>query len=135
MKLLEFNWNPTDRQLRQFAAIAGIALPLVGWLWGAPQVALGGLAVAGVLLACCGFVLPKMVRPAFIALMVIATPIGMVVGELAMIMIYFGLFLPIGLCFRVMRRDALALNLDRDATTYWSPKKQPTSVSSYYRQF
>ena len=33
MKLVEINWNPTDRQLRQFGMIALVALPALGWLW------------------------------------------------------------------------------------------------------
>jgi len=134
MKLIEFNFSPTDRQLRQFGAISMFALPLVGWIWGLSGNVLMGLAMTGAVIATAGFVVPKLVLPLFVGLMVIATPIGFVVGELAMIMIYFGLLLPIGLFFRLIGRDALALKLDRNADSYWSPKKQPNSVASYYRQ-
>ena len=34
MKLIEINWQPTDRQLRQFGVICLVALPALGWLWG-----------------------------------------------------------------------------------------------------
>ena len=33
MKLVEVNWSPTDRQLRQFGTAALIALPLAAWWW------------------------------------------------------------------------------------------------------
>jgi hypothetical protein len=79
-------------------------------------------------------VAPKLAKPIFIGLMLVATPIGLVIGELAMISIYFGMFLPIGLFFRLIGRDALALKLDRNANSYWSAKKQPNGVRSYYRQ-
>lgn len=134
MKLLDFNWNPTDRQLRQFSAIAMFAMPLVGWLWGATGTTLAAIAGVGVLLAVVGFVVPKLIQPLFVALMVIATPVGLVIGELSMILIFFGMFLPLGLVFRLMGRDALNLKIDRNATSYWHAKKQPENVASYYRQ-
>ena len=51
-----------------------------------------------------------------------------------MVLIYFGCFMPFGLAFRVLKRDALGLKIDRNKTTYWEAKKPPTSVASYYRQ-
>ncbi len=134
MKLLEFNFHPTDRQLRQFGVISLFAVPLIGWLWGAGGSVLAGLALAGIAIAAAGFLLPKLILPIFVALMIVATPIGLVVGELAMILIFFGMFFPLGLFFRLIGRDALALKIDRDASSYWSAKKQPQSVASYYRQ-
>ena len=134
MKLLEFNRNPTDRQLRQFGAMLLFALPLVGWLWGASGTILAALALAGLLLAVAGMVLPKLMWPLFVALMAIAMPIGLVVGEMSMIAIYFGVFLPMGLAFRVMGRDALNLKRDCNTRSYWQAKKQPQNVASYYRQ-
>ena len=134
MKLIEFNWQPTDRQLRQFGAISLVALPLVGWLWGVSTVAIAVLASVGLLIAALGYVIPKSIQPLFVFLMAIATPIGMVIGELAMIMIYFGMFVPLAVCFRLIGRDVLDRKIDRAAKTYWQPKKQPQSVASYYRQ-
>ncbi len=134
MKLFELNWNPTARQLRQFGVISLFALPLVGWLWGAGGSVLAALGLGGLVFAAAGFVFPKLLKPIFVALMVLATPIGIVIGELAMMMIYFGMFLPLGLFFRLVGRDALLLKLDREAKTYWSAKKQPGSARSYYRQ-
>jgi hypothetical protein len=33
MKLVEINWKPSDRQLRQFGWMALAGLPLAGWLF------------------------------------------------------------------------------------------------------
>ena len=38
---------------------------------------------------------------------------------------YFGFF----------GRDPLQLKIDRDASTYWQPKKQPRDVRSYFRRW
>ena len=47
MRLIEFDWNPTDRQLRQFGVIALVVLPALGWLWGASGTVLATLASTG----------------------------------------------------------------------------------------
>ena len=134
MKLIEFNWQPTDRQLRQFGVICLVALPAVGWLWGGGTATVALLGVIGLLLAITGMVLPTVLKPVFLALTIVATPIGMVIGELAMLMIFFGVFLPFGLVFRFVQRDALQLRLDRNRDSYWEAKKQPANTASYYRQ-
>ena len=59
MKLVELNWNPTNRQLRQFAIICLFALPLAGWLWGGSRQAIGFLAITGFILAIAGVILPQ----------------------------------------------------------------------------
>jgi hypothetical protein len=134
MTLIEINWKPTDRQLRQFGCICLVALPLVAWLWGGGPRLIVGLAVAGGLLAAAGWAWPQVLRPVFLALSLMATPIGLLLGELAMLLIYFGVFLPIGLVFRVIGRDALGRRFEPEASSYWQPKKQPRDVASYYRQ-
>ena len=135
MKLIQANWNPAPRQLRQFAATCLIVAPLLGWLWGAPSDVLFGLAVAGLIVGLVGFAMPVSVKPLYLTLMAVTAPIGMILGELAMLTIYFGLFLPMGLIFRLLRRDALQLKLDRSRPSYWQPKPQPKHITSYYRQF
>ncbi len=134
MKLIEINWNPTNKQLRQFGVICLFALPLLGWYWGGGLGAVSALAVAGIALAVAGVAAPRLVKPVFLALAIVATPIGMVFGEIAMVLVYFGVFLPIGLVFRAMKRDALQLRLDRQCKTYWQAKRQPDGATTYYRQ-
>jgi len=131
MKLVEINWNPTDRQLRQFGAICLVALPAVGWMWGLGTTVVVTLALVGLVLACTGMAAPVILKPIFLALMLVTSPIGMVIGELAMLLIYFAVFLPLGLVFRVVGRDALQRRLDHKRTTYWQAKKQPAGVASY----
>ena len=134
MALIETNWNPSSRQLRQFGGLCLVALPLLGWLWSGSSAVITTLAVIGLLIAVAGWVYPKAIAPLFIGLMLITAPIGMVVGEVAMFLIYMTVFLPIGIIFRITKRDRLRLNLDRQATSYWQPKRKASSVASYYRQ-
>ena len=134
MKLIEFNWSPTSRQLRQFSILCALLLPLIGWLWGASGSTVGILGGVGLFIAVLGLAIPAAVKPVFILLTLITAPIGLVVGEIAMLLIFFGVFLPIALLFRVLRRDELQRTLDRNAPSYWQEKKQARDVASYFRQ-
>ena len=110
------------------------ALPLIGWIWNANAQLIAILAGLGIGVAIVGMLLPRTLKPVFLSLMLVTAPIGMALGEVAMLVIYFGVFLPIGLVFRLMRRDALRLRMERGASTFWRPKEQPRNAGSYYRQ-
>lgn len=143
MKLIEFNWNPTDRQLKQFGLAALVLLPLFGWivtgkpgsLDAANMPVIGGLAAAGLCLAILALTRPQSIRIPFIALSLITLPIGMVVGEFVLFVVYYAVFVPVGLFFRLIGRDALERQIDRRAPTYWQIRPQRKDVRSYYRQF
>ena len=135
MKLVEMNWNPSDRQLRQFGVIALVALPLLGGLWGDwNPTTIGITAAIGAALAVVGWVYPRGLKPVFVGLTLVTIPIGLVVSELAMAVVFFGLIVPTGLVFRLVGRDALQRKLDREADSYWQPKKQPRDAAAYLRQ-
>ena len=135
MKLVEMNWEPTDRQLKQFGVIALVALPALAWFWsGGNLTAVSISGGVGALLAGLGLLVPRSLKPIFVGLCVLCIPIGIVVGELAMLVIYFGLFLPMAILFRIISRDRLKRRFDRQAETYWEPKRQPSGPASYYRQ-
>lgn len=135
MSFVEINWSPTQRQLRQFALLCLAALPFLGWLWGANSAWIGILFGIACGIAVLAYLQPRIVFPLFVGLNLIAAPIGMVVGELAMLLIYVAIFLPISLLFRIARRDALQFRIDRKAESYWQAKSQPKDVSSYYRRY
>ncbi len=136
MRLIQINWNPSDQQLRQFGFVPMIALPLAGWFWsgvgtGAFCAAIG----AGVVTALVGLAQPRALKPAFLALSVAAAPIGMVVSELILLSVFFMVILPTGIVLRLLGRDLLQRHFDRQASTYWEPKKQPSGPVSYLRQW
>jgi len=134
VKLVQINWNPSDRQLRQFGIVSLVAFPLLAWLWKASLAVVVGFGLAGAGLALLGLTFPRALKPIFLGLMLVSLPIGLVVGEAAMLVIYYGVFLPIGLVFRILGRDSLEMRFDRQAVTYWRPKPQPRGPASYYRQ-
>jgi len=135
MSVVEINWSPTRRQLRQFGLLCLVALPILGWFWGATWTWIAILFVIACIVAGLSYLRPWLIRPLFIGLILITAPIGLVVGELAMLLIYFTIFLPISLLFRLVQRDALQLRIDRVRESYWQAKAEPKDVASYYRRY
>jgi hypothetical protein len=130
--------NPSTRMLRQFGGLCLVILGAVG-AW---QFFVRGHESAGVVLALTAFGLgalglmaPAVLRPIFVAWLVVAFPIGWVVSRVLMAVTFFGVITPLALFFRLRRRDALQLRGSTGSQSYWSPRTQPTDAASYFRQF
>jgi hypothetical protein len=138
MSLVTMNWDPNPRQLRQFGLAAlGFGLLLAGWLfwrdgWSMPVYAVGG---CGVLLGLMGLAAPEMVRYPYLACLAVSYPVGLVMSQVLVAVIYFGVLTPVALVFRLIGRDALERRLEPAAATYWQPKARPGGPESYFRQF
>jgi hypothetical protein len=134
--MTSINWHPDARQLRQFGLIALVVLPLLAWWWSGGNRAVIGVAVAvGGLFGLLALARPQGLWPAFVGLSLVAWPIGMVVGELALLVIYLGVITPLGLMLKCCGRDALARRFDRQAASYWQEKSRPTHPQSYRKQW
>jgi hypothetical protein len=95
-------------------------------------VALGVMAVTiGVL----GLVAPKAVKWIFVAWMVLAFPIGWLVSQLMLIIMFYGIIAPVAVLFRVKGRDVLNRRRVSDQASFWLPKKTPEDPRSYFRQY
>lgn len=133
MPLVEINWKPTDRQLRQFGGISVVALPLLALIWRASPPIIGVMASIGAVVGVVSFLFPKAVKPLFIALSVAAIPIGIVMAEIILFSVFLFVFVPMGFVFTLMRRDSL--RLQKPATdSFWQKKSQPGNAASYFRQ-
>jgi hypothetical protein len=144
MRLLDVNWSPSARHLRQFGWCALAALPLFAWLragfappaaWDGGQWALfGWLLAGGAALAGLGLAWPRGLKPLFLAAMLVTLPIGIVLGEVLLASVYFLIFTPVALLFGLIGRDSLRRKLEPAAVSYWQPRTQPRDALQYYRQ-
>jgi Saxitoxin biosynthesis operon protein SxtJ len=138
MQWSDIPFNPNRTTLRQFAVLwlvffGGMAL------WQALVrghanlgLSIGALAlVVGV----AGLTRPEWVRLIYIGWMVLAFPIGWTVSQVILLIMYFSLFAPIGLIFRLVGRDPLQRARRSGIASYWSPKPAPVDVRSYFKQF
>jgi RsiW-degrading membrane proteinase PrsW (M82 family) len=131
-------FNPTDRMLRQFAAlwlVFFLAIAARQEFHHHHRMAAIVLAVLAVTLGPLGMAWPRILRPIFIGWMALAYPIGWVVSRIVLGIIFFGLFTPVAWIFRMIGRDALVLKSQPDAATYWLTKPVATDKAQYMRQF
>jgi hypothetical protein len=138
MRWSDIPFSPPERMLRQFAGLwlvcfGGLSL-WQGLVRGRPGLGFG-LAVLVLTVGIVGLVWPRAVRPIFVGWMVLAFPIGWVISHTLLAAVFFGLFTPMGLAFRLLGRDLLAIQPRAGLATYWQPKPAPTDVRRYFRQF
>lgn len=138
MRLADIDLKPTHRKLRQFAALW---LVIVGTLaiwngsFGQRPMIGAALGAAAVTFGVLGLAWPLAVRWLFVGMTILALPIGWVVSHLLLALVYYGIFTPLALLFRLIGRDALHLRGQRDAATYWQPRPATADVCRYFRQF
>ena len=65
----------------------------------------------------------------------LAGPIGIVVSHVVLALIYFGLFMPIALVFRVIGRDPLHRRFEPEAQSYWVERGGAPAAKRYFQQF
>jgi hypothetical protein len=88
------------------------------------------IAASGIL----GLWRPMVFRPVFVGWMTVSHPVGWLISQLVLLLIYTLVFTPFAFLFRLMGRDMLALRQRSDEDSYWLPKAQATDVQSYFRQ-
>jgi hypothetical protein len=93
--------------------------------------ALAGLALGvGVL----GLANPRRVGPIYVGWMILASPAAWLISHALLAVLFFVIFLPIGLLFRLIGRDPLMLKKPA-GDTYWTAKPGTMRDSQYFRQY
>ncbi|MCS7046050.1 MAG: SxtJ family membrane protein [Gemmataceae bacterium] len=129
-------WQPAPRTLRQFSGL-WVAFWACLAAWRASRQGMDGMAwvLAGAApLGIVGLLRPAAMRPVWTAWMILAFPVGWLVSRLVLACLFYGLFTPLGLAFRLFGRDALALRPRPHDNSYWRPKPPPGNAKSYFRQ-
>ncbi|MEZ4330555.1 MAG: SxtJ family membrane protein [Myxococcota bacterium] len=146
-KMVEINWQPDERTLRQFGwiALGGFGLvALLAWnewlvfsggLGAARKPVVGVLAGLGLLSAIFSLVAPRANKPIFLGLTLLSYPIGFVLSYVIMGFLFYGLITPVGLVFRLIGKDPLHRRFDPQAATYWTDPRPRRGKDSYFRQF
>ena len=139
MALIEVDWRPPKKQLRQFAVLFVVfaaGFGTLGWFTGRPlwlsQTLWGLAAVVGLL----GLVAPAAVRPVWVVMMAVALPIGMVVSTVLMVLIFYLILTPIGFVMRLTGYDPMRRRVAAGgARSYWIERRPVTDVRRYFRQY
>ncbi len=143
--MLKIDWNPPARQLSQFGWISLIGFPALWCAWlgiarlagraDPPTQLLMVLSGIGLVVFVLSRIDPRLVKYVFLGLMVITWPIAMTISFTLMALIYYGMFLPVGLVFRLLGRDPLNRRIDRQAESYWVVRDKSRTAASYMRLY
>lgn len=163
MQLSDLDFYPAEKKLRQFGVLLvlfGALIPVVAWLRGwtgevfltsalplenqTPSnlansviwnsVALYFASMTFTVWGLAGFFHPNLLRLLFVTWMIVAFPIGWSISQGILLLIFIGVFLPIGIYFRLTGRDALHLKRANE-TTAWKSGPGPLPASRYFQQF
>ena len=138
MRWSDIQFDPTHKTLRQFAGLWLVSFGGVA-LWQAlvrGRIELGlSIGALALVVGLAGLTRPEWVRLIYIGWMVLAFPIGWTVSQVILLLMYFGLFAPIGLVFRLIGRDPLQRARRPGVESYWTPKPAPAGVRGYFKQF
>ncbi len=144
MSLLQIDWKPDRKKLREFAVIWLVGFGIFGCVaawksgafagsgkWTTPCVLWSLALVVGLM----GMAAPELVRPVYVGWMAVGLPIGYVTTHVLFGLLYFGVFTATALVFRVIGRDKLLRRFDKTAQTYWVKRAAAPPPARYFDQF
>ena len=127
---------PSDKMLRQFAGLCLVVFgSLAAWRWfhGNTTVWTQLLAGFAVVVGVTGLLVPRAVKPIFVGWMIAAFPIGWTVSRIVLAAMFYLIFTPVAVVFRLMGRDPLHLRRG-DGRSHWGAKPAPADSETYFRQ-
>ncbi len=137
MSLVDIRWHPNTRELREFGLVVLIGTGLIGLVFqfwrGQTTVALVIYAVGGVL-GLPGLTGRAIGLPGYWLWMGVACVMGNIMGRVLLTVIYYSLFLPMGIVRRALGNDSLNLKR-RPVESYWCDVKHKDDPDRYERQF
>ncbi|MCX6866232.1 MAG: SxtJ family membrane protein [Verrucomicrobia bacterium] len=138
MQWSDIPFNPSRKVLRQFAALGLVCFLALGAreVFFSNQLMLGlALGFVAVLVGLTGLVRPALLRRIFVAWMVVVFPIGWLISQLILVMLYFLVLTPVAWILRLRGRDLLGRTPTPGRESYWEPKQLPLDPRSYFRQY
>lgn len=129
---------PTQNELRLFA---GILVVLAGCLLfalrrqDAPSMFLQSILVLMITAGTIGILAPTAIRPLHRLLMLLVLPLGWLVFQCMLAIVYYLIVTPIGIWRRLRYGDPLRRKFDETKKTYWEPRQHEPTRGSYFRQF
>ena len=146
-KLVEINFNPDTKTLRQFGVIAFVGFGILGALaYYEKLICSFGLgearmplvmtfAALGTIAALFSLVAPRANRVLYVGLTLLAFPIGFVLSYVIMGTLFFLIIGPIAVIFRLLGRDPMHRGYERSAPTYWLEAPPARDKESYFHQY
>jgi hypothetical protein len=145
--VIEINWRPDRRTLRQFGfiAVGGFGfVAAIAWfevlifsfgLGEARPLVSGGFAALAVVSGLLSVVYPAGNLPIYLLTSALTYPIGFVLSYVIMGTLFYVIIAPIGLLLRLFGTDPMERRINPDADTYWVDAAAARPRVSYFKQF
>lgn len=138
MAIVTINLKPSASDLRWFGVIFALFFAIVGgfvrWRFGAPTAGTAiWLAAAGITLLY--YTLSPLRRPLYLGWMYLAFPIGWVVSQVVLALVYYVVVTGTGLAMRLLGRDAMQRRFEPNTQSYWVEHRPNEDRARYFRQF
>lgn len=131
------NWRPDRDELRRFARAMLIGFFVIGLIVAARHRGLGTttytLWAIGAALALAALV-PGLGRAAYLGVYLPTSILGFFISHIVVALMFFLVFVPVGLLVRLTGHDLLRLRRPGGGTL-WTRRPAPRPAASYYRQF
>jgi hypothetical protein len=129
------NWNPSQRELRQFAGLCLVFFGgIAAWMYARHGAGLWPttLATLAGVLGLPGLAFPTLLKPIYVGWMVAVFPIGWTVSHVLLGVIFYGFVTPIGVMLRLVGHDPMNRKFDPQAKSYWI-EHEPAETARYFR--
>jgi hypothetical protein len=136
------NWSdlplkPTPRVLRQFAAAWTVIFLALGLHQAlarghpAAGIIFGAVSVVGLV----GLFRPASLRWLFVGATIAAFPVGWLVTQMVLAIMFYLVLTPVALVFRWRGRDALQLRRKPEGASFWTTRSDSPDAGRYLKQF
>ncbi|MFH1503853.1 MAG: SxtJ family membrane protein [Candidatus Omnitrophota bacterium] len=131
------NIKSGKKQLKEFGLTVGVVLGLLGllFLWRGKGFYLYFLSIS-VFLILSGLIKPMLLKPIQKVWMGFAVVMGWFMSRVILVVLFFLVVAPIGIVFKLLRKDLLGVKIDKEVESYWVEKEDTVQdKSNYERQF
>ena len=138
MAIVDINWNPSKKELTAFSLLLIVFFAIVAFLAhskGASVETACMIAGGGAAVGIAGVLSPAFIRIVYVVWMAAVFPIGLVVSNVVLAVVFYGVVWPIGLVAKLPGKNALQLGFDREAKTYWNVRQPLKNPRRYFRQY
>ena len=138
MSVIRIDFHPSRRQLAVFGALWLAFFTFLGgvvFYRGGSWTPVTILWTVGAVVPAVGWPYPPLMRIVYVAMACAAFPVGFVVGQVALAVVYYLVLTPTGLVLRALGYDPMNRRFDAEAETYWARRGSGERADRYFRQF
>lgn len=131
-----------NRDEKRDIKIFGIGLTVILAIMGSYRFYRGGFSSALWFYMPCGIIAvisllsPMAIKPLYRIMTIVGHKIGLINTRLLLMAMYYLLFTPLSIIFKMFRKDLLDRRMEKEKMSYWIPRKQfQVDKSRYEEQF